>query len=204
MIRPDETARERTEPGREPDPENPALQAAADQPDSAIPPPQTADAKLQQLEALAAEANQRAMRACAELENFRKRMRREMDEERRYAALPVLRDLLAVVDNLQRAVAAADDADKSSALLQGVQMVADQLARVLQQHHCREIAAQGTRFDPNLHEALAQQPTAAHPPGTVLEVTRAGYQLHDRVIRPAQVLVAAAPAPKNDVELEGS
>ncbi|MHB8973921.1 MAG: nucleotide exchange factor GrpE [Pirellulaceae bacterium] len=137
------------------------------------------------------ETRRKNARLQAELENFRKRMMRTMDEERRYAALPLLRDLLPVIDNLQRALSAAEQHETASGLLEGVKMVADQLTAILQRHHCEPIPAAGAAFDPHLHEAIAQHPSTEHQPGHVSFVAQVGYQLHDRVIRPAQVIVAA-------------
>lgn len=138
-----------------------------------------------------AEAEQRVLRAQAELENFRKRMRREMDEERRYANLPFVADLLPVVDNLERAIQSAEVANQHGPLLDGVRIVVTQLAAVLEKYHCQRIAAEGQPFDPNLHQAIAQIPSDQHAAGHVTQVAVAGYRLHDRVVRPAQVLVAA-------------
>src|SRR5688572_16903108 len=85
------------------------------------------------------QANDRALRAQAELENFRRRLRREMDDERRYAALPLTADLLSVVDNLDRALESAEKNEAASSLLQGVKMVQSQFLSVLERHHCRRI-----------------------------------------------------------------
>ena len=71
-------------------------------------------------------------------------------------------------------------------------MVAEQLAMILSQYDCQKIDAKGQEFDPNLHEAIGQVPSLDHPPGTVVQVTQAGYRMHDRVVRPSQVLVAMA------------
>lgn len=140
------------------------------------------------------EADDRALRAQAELENFRKRTRREMEDQRRYAALPLLHDLLTVLDNLQRAIEASPPEDSKSSLLEGVKMVAAQLVDVLERHDCRQIESVGTMFDPNLHEALGQQPSDEHPSNTVLQEMQAGYLLHDRVIRPTRVFISSGPA----------
>jgi len=147
-----------------------------------------------------ADAQDRLLRLQAELENFRKRTRRAMEEELRYACLPLMRDLLTVLDNLQRAIDAADRLenspdrlDSSAGLLAGVRMVAEQFALVLKQHHCQPIDAQNARFDPHVHEAIAQWPSDEHEPGTVAQVAQVGYLLHGRVVRPSQVIVAAAP-----------
>jgi molecular chaperone GrpE len=141
---------------------------------------------------------QKYVRLQAELENFRKRMMRSMEEERRYADLPLLRDLLPVVDNLQRAISAAEKHENAAGLLDGVKMVADQLSGVLERRHCSAIEALGTPFDPHLHEAIAQHPNPDYAPGHVCLVTQVGYLLHDRVIRPSQVIVAAAPPSAED------
>jgi len=144
------------------------------------------DQLRQELEA----ARDRALRAQAELDNFRKRMRREMEDERRYACQPLLRDLLSVVDNIGRAAKAAEAAQDSGALLQGVKLVEQQLDGLLRQYECRRIEAAGAPFDPNLHAAVTVVPTPGLPPNTVVEVVQAGYLLHDRVLRPAQVVVS--------------
>ena len=152
--------------------------------------PQT---EVEKLQADLAAANDRALRAQAELDNFRKRSFRQMEEERKYASVLLLRDLLSVMDNLDRAIEAAEQNENSSSLLEGVKMVGQQLTGVLEQHHCRPISAKGEIFDPHLHEAIAQHPSADHPAGSVIDVTQIGYQLHDRVVRPSQVLVSAGP-----------
>lgn len=152
----------------------------------------TAD-ELSALRAQVQEAQDRALRAQAELENVRKRARREIVEERRYAATPLIRDLLTVADNVDRAIAAAEQTDQNAGLLEGFRMVADQLHNSLEKHGCKKIAADGEPFDPHLHEAIYQQPSADLAPGTVMQVALNGYQLHDRVVRPAQVIVSAAP-----------
>jgi molecular chaperone GrpE len=141
-----------------------------------------------------AEADSRAMRAHAELENYRKRANRQIDEERKYAVVPLIRDLLPVIDNLQRALQHAEEVDHASGLRDGVEMVAQSLVAVLAKHHCTQIQAEGQPFDPHLHEAIAQFPNDTVPQGHVAEVTSIGYQLFDRVVRPSQVLVSTGPA----------
>lgn len=149
----------------------------------------TAD-DLQRLSEELKQANDRTLRAQAELENFRRRMRREMDEERRYASLPLITDLLGVVDNLDRALAATENNEAATGLLAGVRMVQSQFLSVLDRHHCRRIGEVGEAFDPNLHQAIAQEPSDQIPVGHVTRVAQSGYRLHDRVVRPAQVLVS--------------
>ncbi len=156
------------------------------------------DSQLAQLEAELAAANDRAIRAHAELENFRKRVYREMEEERKYACLPLFRGLLPVMDNLQRAIESTQQRQNANGLLEGVQLVAQQLEAVLQQHHCTRIDAKGKLFDPHLHEAIAQLPSQDFSAGIVIDVTLPGYVLHDRVVRASQVLVSAGPPPNTD------
>ncbi len=146
--------------------------------------------QLEQLRAQATEAQDRYLRSQAELENTRRRLRREMDEERRYAELSLLSDLLPVIDNIDRAIAAAQKNADPGSLLEGFKMVSQQLNNVLEKHHCKSIEAEGQAFDPAVHEAIMQQPNNEHPDNTVVAVGQTGYTLHDRVIRPAQVVVS--------------
>jgi molecular chaperone GrpE len=149
------------------------------------------DSKLAELEVDLAAANERVVRAQAELENFRKRVYREMEEERKYASLPLLQGLLPVIDNLDRAMESAEKNHDVQGLLEGVRLVAQQFRSVLQQHHCTMIEAKGKLFDPHLHEAIAQLPSQDVPAGSVIDTTLPGYVLHDRVVRASQVLVSA-------------
>ena len=140
------------------------------------------------------EAKERALRLHADWENYRKRARRELDDERRFADLGLLTDLLPVLDNIQRAIDAATKTHDGGGLLEGFKLVKQQLDNVLAQHHCTRIEALEKPFDPHLHEAVSQHASATHEPGTVLIVVREGYMLHERVVRPAQVIVSAPPA----------
>lgn len=144
------------------------------------------------LRAQTEEANRRALLAQAELENFRKRTRRDHEEQLKFAIIPLAKDLLEVVDNLSRALESGGD-DVGS-LRSGVEMVRSQLVGTLEKHGIRTIPAVGELFDPNYHEAIGQIPSEEHPEGVVAHQALAGYQLHDRVIRPPQVLVSAGPA----------
>lgn len=139
------------------------------------------------------DAEDRVLRRQAELENYRRRARRELEEQRKFANQPLLMSLFPVMDNIDRAIAAASQAADASGLLEGFRMVAQQLVDTVQEHHCQNIDALGQSFDPALHEAISQQPSDEHPSGTVTMVTQVGYQLHDRVIRPAHVIVSTGP-----------
>lgn len=117
------------------------------------------------------------------------------DDERRYAAMPLLRDLVPVVDNVERAIAAAEKQADAVSLLEGFKMVLQQLNTALERNQCKRIDALHQPFDPHLHEALMQQPSNEYPAGTVIGVGQAGFQLHDRVVRPAQVIVSKGQPP---------
>jgi len=144
-------------------------------------------------------AKDRVLRSQAELENYRKRAAREIDENRRYANLPLMQDLLPVLDNIERAIAAAEQSSNSgkgqdvAGLLEGVKLVARQFEETFARHHCLRIGALHLPFDPHLHHAISQQATDEFPPNTVVLVAQPGFQLHDRVVRPSQVLVSRAP-----------
>ena len=125
--------------------------------------------------------------------------RREIADERRYAPLPLLRDLLPVVDNIDRAVEAAEQQGEAASLLEGFKLVRQLLVGILEQHDCQPINALGEPFDPQVHEAILKQPSDEHPADHVSLVTQQGYQLHDRVVRPSQVIVSAGP-PKAESE----
>lgn len=137
----------------------------------------------------------RFMRAAADHENFRKRVAREKDELRQYAASRVLEDLLPVLDNLGLGLAAAKQPNAElAALTGGVEMVMNQMKAALANHGLTEINPAGQPFDAHQHEALSQQPSADVPEGTVLNVIRTGYSLNGRLLRPASVVVSSGPA----------
>lgn len=134
-------------------------------------------------------AEEKVMRAHAELENFRRRSRRETAEQLKYANLPLVSDLLEIVDNLSRALATAE-ADSNPSLVEGVRLVQTQLDQVLEKHGCKRIQSTGQPFDPHLHSAIQMQASAEVPANHVLIETRSGFLLHDRVVRPAEVIVS--------------
>jgi molecular chaperone GrpE len=147
------------------------------------------DHTLEELREEVATHQDRLLRVTAELENYRRRARRELQDQLQFASAPLLRDLLPVVDNIDRALEAADKAADAASLLAGIQMVRKQFSDVLSRHQCVPIEALHAPFNPNLHEAVSQVPSAEHPPNTVLAVAQSGYMLHDRVLRPSQVVL---------------
>jgi molecular chaperone GrpE len=135
----------------------------------------------------------RLVRTLADMENIRRRTQRELEESRRFESFRLVRDLLPALDGLNRAIASGEQTADPQALLSGVGMVAQQFRDILRGHAAEPIEALGRPFDPNLHEALTQVPSAEHPPMTVLQVVELGYRMHDRVVRPARVIVSSAP-----------
>ena len=138
------------------------------------------------------EAHDRMLRAAADLENYKKRAQREKEELQKFGNEKLLRDLLPVLDNLDRALAAVPPGDP---LATGVNLVRTTFEQVLARHGVKGFSAMGQPFDPALHEALMQVPTAEQPPGTVVVEHARGFTLNDRLVRPALVGVAVAPAP---------
>src|SRR5205823_1535394 len=124
----------------------------------------------------------------ADFENYQKRAARDRDEERRYAVAPLARDLLPAFDNLQRAVDAAKQVGEQGPLVQGVAATQAQVLQIFARHGIKPIEALHQSFDPNRHEAVMQQPSADHPPGTVIQVLQQGFTIHERVLRPATVV----------------
>lgn len=162
-----------------------------------------ATAVLEDLEKLRARAQERDQfldllkRTQADFENYQKRSRREWEQERKYLHGDLAKSLLPVLDDLARATAAAEQAGEKGPLVQGVAMVQNKLLDLLRRYGVTPIEAQGKPFDPNLHQAVMQQPSADQPPGTVLHVLEQGFMIHDRVLRPATVVVStAATGPK--------
>lgn len=146
------------------------------------------------LEAQLAEKTDQNLRLQAEIQNLRSRQARELADTRQYAGIDLMRDILPAVDNIDRAIEAAGDAAEVASLVEGFKLVRQQLVTALAQHGCQEIPAQGEVFNPDLHQAILQQPSADVPAGVVMMVTQSGYQLHDRVVRASQVIVSAGPA----------
>jgi molecular chaperone GrpE len=129
----------------------------------------------------------------ADFENARKRLLRDAETEKKYAAESLTRDLLAALDNLDRALSVAKAAGDKGPLVAGVSATASQFLDILRRYGVTRIECPpGTAFDPNLHQAVMEQPTRDFEPGQVVQVLQQGFLLHDRVLRPASVIVAAS------------
>ncbi|MGB0715797.1 MAG: nucleotide exchange factor GrpE [Phycisphaerae bacterium] len=129
-------------------------------------------------------------RAKADYQNLERNAAREKTEAIRFANAGLARTVLQVVDDFERSLASADQGDDAQAVLDGVKLVYDNLRKALGDHGIKEIEAEGKAFDPQVHEAMMQQPSSEHDDGTVMQVLAKGYVLHDRVIRPSKVIVA--------------
>lgn len=151
-------------------------------------------AELARKEAERAENLDKFLRASAELENVKRRFARERAETVRYAVEQLVRDLVPVVDSLERALGCREGGGDGQPFVDGVALVIKDLLAALERHGVTQIRAQGECFDPTRHEAMAQVETSEHPPNTVVEEHHRGYLLHDRLLRPALVTVAKAPS----------
>ena len=157
----------------------------------------------------AADLKDRLLRSLAEMENLRRRTEKQIDDARVYGIANFARDMLAVGDNMRRALDAvtpelretADTAVK--ALIEGVELTERELLKVLEKHGVKKLQPLGSKFDPNLHQAMYEVPEPSVPAGTVVQVVQAGYTIGERVLRPALVAVSkggakAAAPPAND------
>ena len=134
-----------------------------------------------------------ALRAQAELDNYRKRVIREKEDAIRYANLSLLERLLPVVDNFELGLDAAKTATDAQSIALGLSMVQKQLVDFLKDSGAEVITTEGVAFDPNLHEAVSHQPHASIPDGHIIQQLRKGYKLKDRLLRPATVIVSKGP-----------
>ncbi len=141
------------------------------------------------------EHRDRHLRAAAEFDNARKRAAREREEYTRYANESLLRELLPVLDNFERALQAARGEPAAAAVTAGVELIQRELLRVLEKFGVTSFTSVGQPFDPERHEAIARVPAQNQPEGTVVDETARGYLLNGRVLRPAMVTVASGPDP---------
>lgn len=182
---------------------------------SEAPDPENADASQESAEDWEAQyvaQQDRVLRLHAEMENLRNRTARELADQRKYGSMALLRDLLPVIDNVDRAIESAQQEEQPegsqsdkpipqaslsknpNGLLEGFQLVRQQLLSILKQHQCLPIDALGKPFDPQLHEAILQQPSEDQPKDYVMMVSQTGYRLYDRVVRASKVIVSSGPA----------
>jgi molecular chaperone GrpE len=200
-------------PGAATDPtDQPTDQATPETPVSPAQPEAPAAPQEDPMAALAREAadyKDKLLRQLAEMENLRKRTERQVADARDYGIAAFARDILAVADNMERALSALDadlreKADAGTkALLDGVELTERELIKVLEKHGVKKFDPLGERFDPNLHQAMFEMPDPARPAGTVAQVVQPGYMIGARMLRPAMVGVAKGgpkPAPSEAPE----
>ncbi len=156
------------------------------------------EAKLAAQEKEAKEAHDRLLRVSADYENYKKRSAREMEDFRKYANQSLLKEMLTVVDNLELAINSAQEEKKSDKkLIEGLNLTRNEMLRVFEKFHVKPITARGEIFDPAFHEAVMREETDDYPENTVLSEFQKGYLIHDRLLRPAMVVVAV---PKSSEE----
>ena len=161
--------------------------------------PQTPEEKLEQAQAEAAEAHDRFLRASAELENYKKRTQKEMAEFKRFANASLVKEILGVVDNLERAVESSNGTDDKEQLAQGLDLTLKELLKIFKTFHVTPVESLGEKFDPRYHQAMMQEETTDHPGNVVIKELQKGYMIHDRLLRPAMVVVSkAAPEAQGD------
>ena len=156
-------------------------------------------ARLQTAEQKAQENYDRLLRVSAEFDNYKKRTAREMQEVVKYANERMAKELLIVVDNLERAIEAAcvgcaDD----DPLVKGIHLTLSEVLKILERHKIQPVKALGEPFDPNFHQAMMQEEVEDQPPNTVVREMQKGYVMHDRLLRPSMVVVSKAKADKAD------
>ena len=135
-----------------------------------------------------------ALRSQADFDNYKKRAQREKEEAIKYANSSLLERLIAIVDNFELGLSAARAEGEKSPIYAGMSMVLKQLSDFLAENGLQPIDAEGQKFDPNLHEAIAHEPSDDVPEGVVIRQTRRGYRLKDRLLRPSSVVVSSGPA----------
>ena len=171
---------------------DPAGEAAGD------PPAPTPADPLAEAKAEAAKMKDAWLRTAADFDNFRKRSRKELEDARRGGREDLLRALLPVFDNLERAIQSAQRAVENKAMVDGLAMVQRQFVEALAREGITRVATVGQAFDPAVHEAIQQVETTEHAPGTVLAEVQAGYAQGERLVRAALVVVAKAKSPDSE------
>lgn len=135
---------------------------------------------------------ERVLRLSAELENYKKRMENELKQFKKYANESLLKQLLTVIDNFERAIASTENESnsESNGLLEGIKMTHDEILKLLKTFSVEPVKAEGEPFDPAYHQAVTQEETDEHPENTVVRELQKGYLMHDRLIRPSMVVVS--------------
>lgn len=153
--------------------------------------------KLKAAEEESKQTYDRLLRVSAEFENYKKRSSREIDEFRKFANESLIKEMLPVVDNLERAITSSgDDENTNTCIVEGVDMTLKEILRIFEKFGVKPIESLGKTFDPCFHQAVMQEETGKHPENTVLKELQKGYMIHDRLLRPAMVVVSIATTKK--------
>ncbi len=156
------------------------------------------EAKIETADQEAKETHDRLLRVSAEFENYKKRSAREIEGFRKFANESLVKDMLPVVDNLERAVVSSGDSGADSSIVEGVDLILKDILKIFDKFGIKPIEALGEKFDPGFHEAVMQQESEEHPENTVTKELQRGYLMHDRLLRPATVIVSKATAKEDD------
>ncbi len=149
------------------------------------------EARLESMEQESKDSHDRFLRVSAEFENYKKRAAREMNDFRKFANESFVKAMLPVVDNLDRAIESSSDDDHSnSSVVEGVNMTLKEILKIFEQFGVKPFASLGKTFDPALHQAVMQEESDDHPEKTILNELEKGYMMHDRLLRPAMVVVS--------------
>ncbi len=167
-------------------------------------PEEQLQAELDQARSEAKAHQEQYLRTLADMENLRKRTQREKEELGKFANENILREILPVIDNLERAIEHAEQAESSDGLLEGVQMTLTQFSQVLERFGVKPVESLGEPFDPALHQAMGQMETEEFPANSVAQQMQKGYQLNERLLRPAMVMVAKTPEVKKPEQAEST
>jgi len=152
--------------------------------------------KLEEAERQAKDNYERILRVSADFENYKKRAAREMQDLVKYANEKILKEMLTVVDNLERAIeSASNHYDANDPLIQGVHLTLNETLKILERHQVKPVVSLGEPFDPSFHQAMMQEEVQNQPPNTVVKELQKGYLIHDRLLRPALVAVSKTGGP---------
>ena len=147
----------------------------------------------------------RYLRVSAEFENYKKRSAREMDDFRKFANQSLVKELLPIVDNLELAIKSADEnKNVDNSLLDGVDLTLKEIMKIFENYHVKAIEALGKTFDPRFHEAVMREETDKHPENSITNELQKGYLIHDRLLRPSMVVVAAPKKSDDDKEKDAN
>jgi len=184
------------------DPKSQSVKVPAEQADGKT--PAKGEDTLESLRAEVEAYKDKLLRAQAECANISKRLSQQHTESLKLAPMGLARDLLSLIDNFERLLESLECSAADDPVLQGVKMIADQLAKMLKDHSIEPIVAVGRSFDPTLHEAMMQDRDTDLPPGTVSREMQRGYMMNDRVLRPAKVAVVPEPEDTTEDTKEGT